>query len=240
MEEKKEKRFKISFLTHKKLRIIAIICLLFDDFLLLQNAKNDIALYIFRKIQFFTRWSHIITFLYFVLTLIIEKDPKKPKKRENPKKTQKNKIKKKIQKNLSIIFQIAFSTQCGITIMYWLFLHKKALEYITCPYRIIYLYTAHSLPFLNLLLEFFYNDFFFEWEKCLKCTVFLGICYSVFLAFLELNFEIGVYKGIDFKGWLSLGFCMTAFIVNYFGLGFCCYLEKFKYVSVCREDKKVK
>ena len=243
MEEKKKKRFKISPSTHKTLRIIAVICLLFDDFLLLQNAKNNIAVYLFGKIQYFTRWCHILTLLYFILTLTIKKEPKNPQKKESKTPSQNSqitKIKKKIQKNLPILYQIIFSTQSSITIMYWLVLHKKGLQYRTCPYRILYVHTAHSLPFLNLLLEFFFNDYIFESKKCFKIIAFMCVGYTVFLGFLELNFEIGVYETIDYKDWKTVVFALTGYVLNYFGWKFSCYLEQFKYVVVFKKDKKVK
>ena len=177
--EKKRLNIPYSYLT--KIRLIVIIGFLFDEYLLLQVSKNDVSEYIAHKFKYFTSWSHMITFLYFILVLTIQKDNKKRKN------------------NLSILFQLAFSCQFMVTVVYWSMLHDGAMKKIKCPYLIKYCYTSHILPFIYLLIDFFFNNIILQSKKTFYIVVGFTTTYLFWLGYLELVHQMELYEGITFR-----------------------------------------
>ena len=185
-----KKRFNISYPSYlKKIRLIIILGFLFDEYLLLKVEENNIANYIIHKFKFFTSWSHMIAFLYFILAIL------KKETKENKKEKKENKK----NDNLSILFQLAFSCQFMVTIVYWVMLHEGVMKKINNPFLIIYCYTSHSLPFLYLLIDFFFNNIIFQNLKTLKTIGIFTTSYLFFLGFLELVYELELYDNITFK-----------------------------------------
>lgn len=198
--ETHKKRFTISYKTLTKIRYFILLSFLTEDLLILY-AKKTIPLYLWEKIKYFTNWSHILTFLYFILASYQKSDHKKTKK-------------------LSIIFHMACSCQFVVTLVYWLVLHEEIIKTIDQIELYILCYTCHSLPFIYLIFDYFSNNLILQPKKALKFIVLFVFTYLGFLGFLELGFELELYPDITFKSFLK----RYLYFGIYFGICFCSYL----------------
>ena len=219
MEEKKRLNLHPSHIS--KIRIIFIIGFLFDEYLYLQVCKNNIFNYLTRKTTTFTNWCHFITFLYFILATFFFKDNKKTK-----------------NNYLSILFHLAISCQFLVTTVYWLLLHKEAIKMIKCPYLIKYCYTAHIFPFLYLLFDFFFNNIILPTKKTIYAIIIFTTCYLFNLAYLELNYNLQIYQGINFKNLYTIYFGIGCYFMVFMGWFLSFKLERFKYVTKVIDSKE--
>ena len=164
-----------------KLRIIFIFGFLIDEYLLLRSEDNIILNYTINKFKFFSNWSHMITFIYFITSIVLKKNQKY------------------LKGFTSILFHMAISCQFMVTFVYWTMLHKDLMKTISNYFLIKYCYTVHSLPFIYLLIDFFLNNIVLQPKKTFYSLFVFTTSYLCFLGFLELKYELGIYKDITFK-----------------------------------------
>ena len=215
-----KKRISIKYKNLTRLRMIYIFGFLIDEYLLLQVSKNIISDYIIKKFLYFTSWSHMVTSLYFILSIIFQNDKKKTKK-------------------LSILFHLSISCQFMVTFVYWTMLAEGDFRRIKDPYLRKYNVTAHIFPFIYLFIDFFLNNIVLESKKTFYSIFGFTTLYLFFLSFLELNYELNLYEDINFRNLYTFFFGLGSYFMVFSGWLLFKNLEKLKYKKEI-EDKKNK
>ncbi len=182
---KLEDKFNISNNSLKKFRYFCLFMLLIDNLLLLKS-KETFYLYLCDKHWYFTNWCHMLTTIYFFLSIFFENH-------------------KNIANKLASIFHVVWACEFFVTFIYWVKFHSHFIQQAVLLETIILSYTTHINPLLFLTIDFFFNNLNLRNSKhnSFKLTITFFFIYVIRLGIIELMYEMNLYKDITYRGFLK-------------------------------------